>query len=99
VTQVCQRLHALRGQPLLQRNGTRVALGKDAKAGAVQRRLRVSGIIQHGGDHLHVPLGLHETAHHAKRAKQFAVAGCHGRDDGMVGAFARGKRVGMRRVE
>ena len=48
----------------------RRAGGLDAEARAIQCGLRIQPVIGQGDDHLHVPLRLHEAAHHAEGADE-----------------------------
>ena len=52
-------------------------------AGRVQRALRIEAVIDHRGDHLEVPLGLHLAPHHAERPHRSAASGEKAGDDGV----------------
>ena len=74
---------------------------RNVPPGGVNRALRVEFEIDQVSDQLKVPLGLHETPHVTEHAVERVVAGTRGqtRNNRVVGAFAGGKRVGVRRLQ
>jgi hypothetical protein len=66
------------------------------EARAVERRLRIEAIVQHGAEYLDVSPGLHEPAHDTLYTMQRAVRiGGQAGDDGVVWAFTGPGTVGV----
>ncbi len=101
VLHIFQLLDGLIRNAFFERNGAVVLFHVDAEARQIQRCLWVETVIQHAGEHLHVTLRLHETAHHAEGGVECAVISicCHAGDDGVVGALARLQPVGVIGIE
>lgn len=100
MAQPLQSLNSLSANPLLDVNNLLPRLRRasgDADSRRIKRRLRIVAKGQHIQQNLDVALRLHETAHDAVDGVQGAVRGVgdHCRDDGVVGAFARGEHVGV----
>ena len=64
------------------------------KARGIPGLLDIHAVVDNVHHDLHVPLGLHGTAHQAETHQRRAVLHQEGRDDGVEGALARG--IGVR---
>src|SRR5258705_3256663 len=80
-------------------DGNAVVVVEYSKARRVARRLRVQPLVDNTGDHLHMTLGLHRSAHEPKTHQWLAVARQKTGDDGVKWAPSRRHLVRMARTQ